>query len=43
MPLWQWHSAIGFTRLAPLPGLTVYAFHTSLGGRPVLQTRLLED
>ncbi len=38
-----WYSGIGLTGLALLLGLTIYAFRTSLGGRPMLQSRLLED
>jgi uncharacterized membrane protein len=38
-----WYSWIGLMGLVLLLGLTVYAFHTSLGGRPMLQSRLLED
>jgi hypothetical protein len=30
-----WYSGIGLTGLALLLGLTVYAFHTSLGGQPL--------
>jgi len=38
-----WYSGIGLTGLALLLGLTVYAFHTSLGGRPLFGRASLED
>jgi len=38
-----WYSWIGLMGLVLLLGLTIYAFHTSLGGRPLFQTKLLED
>jgi len=38
-----WYSGIGLTGLALLLGLTVYAFHTSLGGRPLFGRAMVED
>jgi serine/threonine-protein kinase len=38
-----WYSGIGLTGLALLLGLTVYAFHTSLGGQPLFGRVSLED
>ena len=38
-----WYSGIGLTGLALLLGLTAYAFHTSLGGRPLFGRALLQD
>lgn len=38
-----WYSATGMTMLAVLIGVTVFAFYTSLGGRPVLGQASLGD
>jgi hypothetical protein len=31
----EWYAGTGFAGLLLLAGMTAYAFHTSLGGRPV--------
>ena len=38
-----WYSGIGLTGLVLLIGLTMYAFHTSLGGQPLFGRVSLED
>ncbi len=38
-----WYSGIGLAGLALLLGLTLYAFHTSLGGHPLFGRASLED
>ena len=38
-----WYSGVGLAGLLLLLGLTLYAFHTSLGGRPMFGARLLDD
>jgi len=38
-----WYSGIGLTGLALLLALTLYAFHTSLGGQPLFGRATLED
>jgi serine/threonine-protein kinase len=38
-----WYSGTGLTGVVLLLGFAAYAFHTSLGGRPMFQTKLLED
>jgi serine/threonine protein kinase len=38
-----WYSGIGLTGLALLLALALYAFHTSLGGQPLLGRASLED
>jgi hypothetical protein len=38
-----WYAGIGFAGVILLLAFAAYAFHTSLGGRPMFQARLLED
>jgi serine/threonine-protein kinase len=38
-----WYSGIGLAGVVLLLAFAAYAFHTSLGGRPMFQARLLED
>jgi len=38
-----WYAGIGLTGIILLLAFAAYAFHTSLGGRPMFQARLLED
>jgi hypothetical protein len=38
-----WYSGIGIAGVVLLLGFAAYAFHTSLGGRPIFQAKLLED
>jgi len=38
-----WYSGIGLAGLVLLLGFAAYAFHTSLGGRPMFEAKLLED
>jgi hypothetical protein len=38
-----WYSGIGIAGVILLLGFAAYAFHTSLGGRPMFQAKLLED
>ncbi len=38
-----WYSGIGLTGLALLLALTLYAFHTSLGGQPLFGRASLGD
>ena len=38
-----WYSGIGLAGLVLLLGLTIYAFHTSLGGQPLFGRASLED
>jgi hypothetical protein len=39
----DWYSGIGIAGVVLLLGFAAYAFHTSLGGRPIFQAKLLED
>jgi membrane protein implicated in regulation of membrane protease activity len=38
-----WYAGTGIAGAVLILAFAVYAFHTSLGGRPMFQTRLLED
>ena len=38
-----WYSPYGFLALAIFVAMVLYAFHTSLGGRPVFGTSRLDD
>ncbi len=38
-----WYSGIGLAGVVLLLAFAAYAFHTTLGGRPMFQARLLED
>jgi hypothetical protein len=38
-----WYSGIGLAGVVLILAFAAYAFHTSLGGRPMFQTRLLEE
>jgi len=38
-----WYSGTGLAGAVLLLAFAAYAFHTSLGGRPMFQSRLLED
>jgi hypothetical protein len=38
-----WYSGIGLAELVLLLGPAGYGFHTSLGGQPLFQGKLLED
>jgi hypothetical protein len=43
MQLSAWYSGIGLAGLALLLALTIYAFHTSLGGQPLFGRASIED
>ena len=38
-----WYSGIGLAGVVLMLAFAAYAFHTSLGGRPMFQAKLLED
>ena len=38
-----WYVGIGLTGIGLLLALTLYAFHTSLGGRPLFGRAILEE
>ena len=38
-----WYAGIGVAGVVLMLAFAAYAFHTSLGGRPMFQARLLED
>jgi len=43
LQLSAWHSGIGLAGVALMLAFAAYAFHTSLGGRPMFEAKLLED